>query len=149
MAKVLLTKRIEFSSSHRYQNDAWDAARNRVVFGACNNEPGHGHNYLLEVTLAGEVDADTGMVVNLYDLKQVLKQVLEEFDHKHVNLDNTHLKRTIPTTENIAGVLCKSLAGRPEIGALENVRLFEDEGLFAEITAANVRAGGADRKSVV
>src|SRR5437773_2643882 len=115
MAKVLLTKRIEFSSSHRYQNDAWDAARNRVVFGACNNEPGHGHNYLLEVTLAGEVDPDTGMVVNLYDLKHVLKQVLEEFDHKHLNLDTPYFKGTIPTTENIAGVLWKILAARGEI----------------------------------
>ncbi|MGH7250225.1 MAG: 6-carboxytetrahydropterin synthase [Nitrospiraceae bacterium] len=144
MAKVLLTKRIEFSASHRYHNDAWDAERNRVVFGACNHEPGHGHNYLLEVTVAGEVDADTGMVVNLYDLKQVLKQVLEEFDHKHLNLDTPYFKGKIPTTENIAGVLWRMLAARPEIGPLEKVRLFEDEDLFAEITAADVGGGGPE-----
>ncbi len=149
MGRVLLTKRIEFSASHRYQNDAWDAERNRLVFGACNNEPGHGHNYLLEVTVAGEVDAQTGMVVNLYDLKQVLKQVLEEFDHKHLNLDIPYFKGTIPTTENIAGVLWKMLAARPEIGTLEKVRLFEDEDLFAEITAADVRAGGENARASV
>ena len=149
MGRVLLTKRIEFSASHRYQNDAWDAERNRLVFGACNNEPGHGHNYLLEVTVAGEVDAQTGMVVNLYDLKQVLKQVLEEFDHKHLNLDLPYFKGTIPTTENIAGVLWKMLAARPEIGTLGKVRLFEDEDLFAEITAADVRAGGENARASV
>lgn len=142
MCRVLLTKRIEFSASHRYQNDAWDAERNRAVFGACNNQPGHGHNYLLEVSVAGEVDPRTGMVVNLYDLKQVLKQVLEEFDHKHLNLDSPYFKGMVPTTENIAVVLWKRLAGRPGIGVLEKIRLFEDEDLFAEVTASDVRAGG-------
>ena len=137
-AKVLLTKRIEFSASHRYQNDAWDAQRNRAVFGACTNEPGHGHNYLLEVTVGGEVDDHTGMVVNLYDLKQVLKQVLEEFDHKHLNLDTPYFRGKIPTTENIAAVLWRKLAARPEIGTLVKVRLFEDEDLSADITTADV-----------
>ncbi|MEK6618974.1 MAG: 6-carboxytetrahydropterin synthase [Nitrospirota bacterium] len=145
-ATVLLTKRIEFSASHRYQNDAWDAQRNRAVFGACANEPGHGHNYLLEVTVAGAVDDHTGMVVNLYDLKQVLKQVLEEFDHKHLNLDTPYFRVKIPTTENIAAVLWRILAARPEIGTLVKVRLFEDEDLSADITTADVgkrRAGTA------
>jgi 6-pyruvoyltetrahydropterin/6-carboxytetrahydropterin synthase len=90
MATALLTKRIEFSASHRYYNDTWSAARNLEVFGACSNVPGHGHNYLLEVTVAGEIDEETGMVVNLYDLKQVLKRVLVEFDHKHLNLDTPY-----------------------------------------------------------
>lgn len=136
MASVLLTKRIEFSASHRYHNEAWDATRNRAVFGSCNNEPGHGHNYLLEVTIAGEVDAHTGMVVNLYDLKQVLKQVLEEFDHKHLNYDMPYFRHTVPTTENIAALLWKILATHSEIGTLHTIRLFEDEDLFAEITEA-------------
>jgi 6-pyruvoyltetrahydropterin/6-carboxytetrahydropterin synthase len=135
MACVWLTKRIEFSAAHRYHNESWDLARNRAVFGACNNEPGHGHNYLLEVTIAGEVDERTGMVVNLYDLKQVLKQVLEEFDHKHLNLDTPYFKRLIPTTENLARVLCRILAARREIGRLKKVRLFEDEDLCAEVRA--------------
>ena len=133
MGIVLLTKRMEFAASHRYHRDTWDAARNRTVFGACNNAPGHGHNYLLEVTVGGRVDERTGMVVNLFDLKQVLKDVLEEFDHKHLNLDTSHFKDTIPTTENIAAVLWKMLSARSEIGRLETVRLFEDEDLCAEV----------------
>lgn len=139
MARVFLTKRIEFAAAHRYHNDAWDEARNRAVFGACHNDPGHGHNYMLEVTVAGEVDAQTGMVVNLYDLKQILKEVLEEFDHKHLNLDTRYFTRMIPTSENIAGVLWRILSTRPEIGVLEKIRLYEDDDLSAEIRTA----GGA------
>jgi 6-pyruvoyltetrahydropterin/6-carboxytetrahydropterin synthase len=140
VAQVLLTKRIEFAAAHRYHNDAWDEARNRAVFGACHNGPGHGHNYMLEVTVAGEVDARTGMVVNLYDLKQVLKEVLEEFDHKHLNLDTPYFARAIPTSENVAGVLWRILATRPEIGALEKIRLYEDDDLCAEIRTAGSTA---------
>jgi 6-pyruvoyltetrahydropterin/6-carboxytetrahydropterin synthase len=141
MATVFLTKRIEFSASHRYHNDRWDAARNRSVFGACNNPSGHGHNYLLEVTVCGEVDAESGMVVNLYDLKVVLKQVLEAFDHKHLNLDTDFFKEIVPTTENIARVIWRLLASHREIGELRNVRLFEDEDLYADITGEPVGSG--------
>ena len=137
MSTVQLTKRIEFSASHRYYNEAWDAAKNRDVFGACNNPSGHGHNYLLEVTVGGRIAEDSGMVVNLYDLKQVLKQVLEEFDHKHLNLDTSYFKTTIPTTENIAGVLWRILATHSEIGHLKKIKLFENEDLYAEVTAAS------------
>jgi 6-pyruvoyltetrahydropterin/6-carboxytetrahydropterin synthase len=136
MAEMLLTKRIEFAAAHRYHNEAWDAATNRRVFGPCNNEPGHGHNYLLEVTVAGPVDPHTGMVVNLFDLKVVLQDVLEEFDHKHLNLDSPYFKGLIPTTENIATVLWDRLARRPELIRLERVRLYEEEDLWADLTAA-------------
>jgi 6-pyruvoyltetrahydropterin/6-carboxytetrahydropterin synthase len=146
MREVQLTKRVEFAAAHRYHNDAWDATRNRLVFGACNNEHGHGHNYLLEVTVAGPVDERNGMVVNLYDLKRVLIEVLEEFDHKHLNLDTPYFHRDIPTGENIAHVLWRILERRPEIGRLERVRLYEDEDLYAEVTAELIRAGRAGRK---
>ena len=136
MASVLLTKRIEFSASHRYHNEAWDAARNRAVFGACNNAPGHGHNYLLDVTVSGEVDRYTGMVVNLFDLKRVLQEVLEDFDHNHLNLDTPYFKDAIPTTENIARVLWQRLETQKDIGRLHAIRLYEDEDLFADVTAA-------------
>ncbi len=135
MAETLLTKRVEFAAAHRYHNEAWDAATNRRVFGACNNAPGHGHNYLLEVTVAGPVDRHTGMVVNLFDLKVVLQDVLEEFDHKHLNLDVPYFTKTIPTTENIATVLWDKLAGRAEIGRLERIRLYEEDDLWADVTA--------------
>jgi len=136
VASVLLTKRIEFSASHRYHNEAWDAARNRAIFGACNNAPGHGHNYLLDVTVSGEVDRHTGMVVNLFDLKRVLQEVLEDFDHNHLNLDTPYFKDAIPTTENIARVLWQRLETQKDIGRLHAIRLYEDEDLFADVTAA-------------
>ena len=135
MAVVLLTKRIEFSASHRYHKPEWDATQNRATFGACNNDPGHGHNYMLEVTVAGEVDQRTGMVVNLFDLKRVLLQVLEEFDHKHLNLDLPYFERQIPTSENIARVLWDKLQAQQEIGTLQRICLYEDEDLCAELTA--------------
>ncbi|HET6673929.1 MAG TPA: 6-carboxytetrahydropterin synthase [Nitrospiraceae bacterium] len=139
-----MTKRIEFAAAHRYEKPQWDERRNRETFGACYNEPGHGHNYLLDVTVSGEVDPRTGMVVNLFDLKQVLLQVLEEFDHKHLNLDMTYFKDDVPTSENIARVLWKKLATQRDIGLLHSLRLYEDEDLYAEITAE----AGLDRAGV-
>ncbi|MBI4401965.1 MAG: 6-carboxytetrahydropterin synthase [Nitrospirae bacterium] len=136
MAQVLLTKRIEFAAAHRYHNEAWDSARNRAVFGACNNDPGHGHNYMLEVTVSGEVDRHTGMVINLFDLKRVIQEVLEEFDHNHLNLDTPYFQDAIPTTENIARVLWQRLETQKDIGRLHAVRLYEDEDLFADVTAS-------------
>ncbi|RMH06159.1 MAG: 6-pyruvoyl tetrahydropterin synthase [Nitrospirae bacterium] len=143
MAKATLTKRIEFSASHRYHNPAWDAERNRQVFGACNYEHGHGHNYLLEVTLKGEVDAVTGMILNLYDLKQILTEFLEEFDHKHLNLDTPYFRDRIPTTENFALVLWERLASRPETRHLDRLRLYESEVLFAEVTDPSSCSGSS------
>ena len=133
MSKATLTKRIEFCASHRYHNPDWDEAKNRLVFGPCNNENSHGHNYLLEVTLRGEIDPVTGMIINLYDLKQILSEVLEEFDHKHLNLDTPYFTKDIPTTENLALVLWKLIAQHPQIPDLEKIRLYEDENLFAEV----------------
>ena len=141
MAETLLTKKIEFAAAHRYHNPKWDAARNRTVFGACNNEHGHGHNYFLEVTVAGEVDPQSGMVVNLYDLKKVLEEVLEGFDHKHLNLDTPYFKDKIPTTENIAQVFWSILKGYPAIGRVERVRVYENDDLFAEVTAEMATGG--------
>jgi 6-pyruvoyltetrahydropterin/6-carboxytetrahydropterin synthase len=144
MASVLLTKRIEFAASHRYMKPEWDEAKNRAVFGLCYNPPAHGHNYLLEVTVSGEIDPQTGMVVNLFDLKQVLLAVIEEFDHKSLNLDMPYFKDRIPTSENLARVLWTKLASQRNIGTLHAVRLVEDEDLSAEVTAA----GGLDAASV-
>jgi len=140
MPPVLLSKRIEFSAAHRYVKPEWDDAKNRAVFGPCFNPPAHGHNYLLEVTVAGEVDEKTGMVINLFDLKRVLLAVIEEFDHKNLNLDMDHFRERIPTSENLARVLWMRLAVQRDIGTLHSIRLYEDEDLFADVTAA----GGID-----
>lgn len=144
MPSVLLTKRIEFAAAHRYIKPEWDEAKNRAVFGPCYNAPAHGHNYMLEVTVSGEVDPKTGMVINLFDLKQVLLAVIEEFDHMNFNLDLPYFRDRIPTSENIARVLWTKLAAQSDIGILDTIRLYEDEDLYAEITAI----GGLDVASV-
>ncbi len=136
MASVLLTKRIEFAAAHRYIKAEWDEAKNRAVFGPCYNPPAHGHNYMVEVTVAGEVDPKTGMVVNLFDLKRVLLHVLEEFDHKNLNLDMPYFEGRIPTSENLARVLWAKLDAQQSIGRLHAIRLYEDEDLYADVTAA-------------
>ncbi len=137
MPPVLLTKRIEFASAHRYVRPEWDEAKNRAVFGRCYNSPAHGHNYLLEVTVSGEIDSKTGMVVNLFDLKRVLLDMIEEFDHKNLNLDMPYFKDRIPTSENFAHVLWTKLAAQRDIGALHTLRLCEDEDLYAEVSVAD------------
>lgn len=144
MSVVLLTKRIEFAAAHRYFRPEWDEAKNRAVFGRCYNPPAHGHNYMLEVTVSGDVDPQTGMVINLFDLKRVLLGMIEEFDHKNLNLDMPYFVDRIPTSENLARVLWTKLEPQPDIGTLHAVRLYEDEDLFAEITAA----GGLDTVNV-
>jgi 6-pyruvoyltetrahydropterin/6-carboxytetrahydropterin synthase len=136
MASILLTKRIEFAAAHRYIKPEWDEAKNRAVFGLCYNPPAHGHNYMVEVTVSGEVDPKTGMVVNLFDLKRILLAVLEEFDHKNLNLDMPYFQNVIPTSENLARVLWSKLETQPSIGTLHAIRLYEDEDLYAEVTAA-------------
>jgi 6-pyruvoyltetrahydropterin/6-carboxytetrahydropterin synthase len=140
MSQVLLTKRIEFAAAHRYIKPEWDEAKNRAVFGRCYNPPAHGHNYMLEVTVSGEVDPKTGMVINLFDLKRVLLHVIEEFDHKNLNLDMPYFNDRIPTSENLARVLWTKLESQRDIGALHTIRLCEDEDLYAEVTAT----GGLD-----
>ncbi|MEI8015444.1 MAG: 6-carboxytetrahydropterin synthase [Nitrospira sp.] len=144
MSTVLLTKRIEFAAAHRYFKPEWDEAKNRAVFGLCYNPPAHGHNYMVEVTVVGEVDPRTGMVVNLFDLKRILLNVLEEFDHKNLNLDLPYFKERIPTSENLARVLWSKLDVQKDIGTLRAIRLYEDEDLYAEVT----RAAGLDVASV-
>jgi 6-pyruvoyltetrahydropterin/6-carboxytetrahydropterin synthase len=135
MASVLLTKRIEFAAAHRYIKADWDEAKNRAVFGLCYNPPAHGHNYMVEVTVVGEIDPKTGMVVNLFDLKRILLHVLEEFDHKNLNLDMPYFESRIPTSENLARVLWTKLDAQKSIGTLHAIRLYEDEDLYADVTA--------------
>ena len=100
---------------------------------------------MVEVTVFGEVDPKTGMVVNLFDLKRVLLNVLEEFDHKNLNLDMPYFKDRIPTSENLARVLWSKLDTQKDIGTLHAIRLYEDEDLYAEVTAAAGSTSPASR----
>ena len=133
--KKLLTKKMEFSASHRYWNPEWSEEKNREAFGKSAGPYGHGHNYSLEVTVEGEVDPETGMIINLYDLKTIMKDVLTGFDHKHLNDDNPRFVGLIPTTENIARVLWEifedRLGGNPRC-RLYRIRLYETPDLYVD-----------------
>jgi 6-pyruvoyltetrahydropterin/6-carboxytetrahydropterin synthase len=133
---IYLTRRATFSASHFYWNPAWSAQKNEQVFGRCANRNGHGHNYTLEVTVAGEPDPVTGFVVNLTWLKDVMeREVLTAWDHRHLNLEAPEFATVMPTTENIAIAAWKrlELSVTATGGArLSRVRVYETPDIFAE-----------------
>ncbi|MGA3323224.1 MAG: 6-carboxytetrahydropterin synthase [Terriglobia bacterium] len=107
---VYLTRRYRFSAGHRLHNDALSGEENRRVYGKCNNPNGHGHNYLLEVTVAGPIDPATGMVFDMVALDGIVAEhVLEKFDHKNLNLDVENFRTQVPTTENLCLEISKLL----------------------------------------
>jgi 6-pyruvoyltetrahydropterin/6-carboxytetrahydropterin synthase len=139
--KAHLTRRYIFSAAHRLHCDQLSNGENRDVYGKCNNPHGHGHNYALEVTVSGQVDAKTGMICNLVDLDEtVQREVLDRFDH--VNLNRCpEFGSTVPTTENLIEVIFHNLKQNFRAAHLEKVRLEE--------TARNSfeYAGGAGLRS--
>jgi 6-pyruvoyltetrahydropterin/6-carboxytetrahydropterin synthase len=135
---IELTRRATFSASHFYWNDAWSQEKNEEVFGRCARRNGHGHNYTLEVTVAGEPDSTTGFVVDLKWLKDVIEnEVLAAYDHRHLNLEVPEFSngKLIPTTENIAIAAWKRLEPAVNKGGgarLSRVRVYETPEIFAE-----------------
>lgn len=130
---ILLTRKAEFSASHYYWIDSWTDDENRRVFGKCSNRNGHGHNYTLEVTVKGEIDPDTGFVVDLKELKDVMeREVVSVYDHRHLNLEVPEFKTAQPTTENIAIAVWKRLEGKIAGASLHRVRVYEMPDLFAD-----------------
>jgi 6-pyruvoyltetrahydropterin/6-carboxytetrahydropterin synthase len=133
---IYLTRRATFSASHYYWNPAWSEEKNQRVFGRCANRNGHGHNYTLEVTVAGEPDPVTGFVVDLKWLREVMeREVLEAWDHRHLNLEALEFATAIPTTENLAIAAWERL--EPAVTAaggarLNRVRIYETPEIFAE-----------------
>ena len=110
--KVTLTRRYSFSASHRLHSDRMSETENQSLYGKCNNPYGHGHNYVIEVTLAGAVDPSTGMIANLADLDAyVQKQVLADFDHRYINEEIPVFKTVVPTTENLCIEIYNRLKG--------------------------------------
>ncbi len=130
---IYVTRRAEFSASHYYHNPKWSEEENRRVFGKCANPHGHGHNYTLEVTVAGEIDPATGMVMDLKDLKKLLEnEVLGLVDHKFLNVEVPAFAKTIPTTENIAIEIWKWLEPKLRLGRLHRIRLYETPDLYVD-----------------
>lgn len=130
---VYVTRRATFSASHRLYNPNLSEQENFELFDKCTNPNGHGHNYVLEVTVAGEAGPKTGYVIDLKKLKQILKQeIVDRVDHKHLNHDVDILKGVIPTAENMAKVFWDVLAPKIKEGKLYAIRLQETENNIVE-----------------
>jgi 6-pyruvoyltetrahydropterin/6-carboxytetrahydropterin synthase len=131
-----LTRRLTFAAAHRYFRPDWSEAENRRVFGACANPYGHGHNYVLEVTVSGAIDERTGFSVDLGALDELLdREVTRVFDHQHINhaIPDFAEGKLIPTTENILAWLWPRLnAGIPAGATLQHLRLHEDDTFFVD-----------------
>jgi len=125
-------RRYTLSASHRLHAESLTAEENRAAYGKCNNPHGHGHNYTVEVLAGGEVDQETGMVVSLVTMDDVVrKRVLDRFDHTNLNLDPAFAQR-VPTTENLCRTVFDLLNGRLEPAELVQVRVEETENNFFE-----------------
>lgn len=131
---MLITRRAEFAASHVCRRRELSEEANQAIYGPEANPRGHGHNFVLEVTLAGEPDSATGMVYDLKRLKEVLQsRIIDAFDHRFLNLDTPPFDRIIPTPENMAVEIWRRL--EPEFAGavrLEAVRLYETEDLWVE-----------------
>ncbi|HEY9126981.1 MAG TPA: 6-carboxytetrahydropterin synthase [Acidobacteriaceae bacterium] len=128
--KAYFTRAYGLSASHRLHSEELSDEANREAFGKCNNPFGHGHNYRVEVTVGGPIDAETGMVINMADLDRVvLENVLARFDHANLNLDPLFAMR-VSTTENFCIGIYELL--KPVLGGLERVRIEETENNFFE-----------------
>jgi len=130
---VTLCRKFYFNAAHRLNNDHWTAQKNHEVFGKCNNPNFHGHNYELIVKVTGEIDPETGYVMNMEDLKSIVGLlVTDRFDHKNLNLDVPEFSHLNPTAENIAVVIHRLL--RPHILKDKKLQvvLYETERNFVE-----------------
>jgi 6-pyruvoyltetrahydropterin/6-carboxytetrahydropterin synthase len=131
--KVAVYRKEHFNAAHRLFNPAWDDAKNNAVFGKCNNPNYHGHNYELVVKLVGVPDPETGYVIDLKILSDLIKEkVLDRFDHKNLNLDCPDFEQLNPTAENIAVVIYNLLRPSLHIDLELQVRLYETERNFVE-----------------
>ena len=134
--KVAVYRKEHFNAAHRLNNPAWDNQKNAEVFGKCNNPSYHGHNYELIIKLIGEPDLETGYVIDLKVLSDIIQEnVLARFDHKNLNLDTVEFKNLNPTAENIARVIYNILREKIEPSLDLQVRLYETERNFVEYPA--------------
>lgn len=134
--KVAVYRKEHFNAAHRLNNPNWDEATNQQVFGKCNNPHFHGHNYELIVKVTGEPDAQTGYVMDMKLLSDLVQEnVLERFDHKNLNEDTAEFKNLNPTAENIAVVIHDILRKKIDTKLDLQIRLYETERNFVEYPA--------------
>jgi 6-pyruvoyltetrahydropterin/6-carboxytetrahydropterin synthase len=146
MNTAYLTRRVTFSAAHRYWREEWSEERNRQTFGACANPHGHGHSYVLEATVAGPVDRETGFCVDLVLLDLVLAEaVVGPLDHQHINhaVPEFGPGGRVPTTENLAAWVWPRIAARlPAPVRLHRLRLREDESLYVDYFGGGAEGSG-------
>ncbi len=133
MPTVYVTRKVHFNAAHRLHNPARSDAWNRETFGKCNNPNWHGHNYVLEVTVVGEPNPDTGYVIDLGVLKGLVEEkIVDKVDHKNLNLEVDFLEGVLPSTENFVVAIWNELNEALPSGRLHAVRLYETERNLAE-----------------
>ena len=130
---IYLTRKEHFCASHRLFNTKFSEQENLDIYGKCAYANGHGHNYEIEVTVAGNPDIDTGMIMDLKKLADIIEvEILDKVDHRHLNFDVDFLKGIIPTAENLTKVFWKILSPKIQNGALYSVKVYETPNNFAE-----------------
>ncbi|WP_149243981.1 6-carboxytetrahydropterin synthase [Dyadobacter sp. 32] len=131
--KVAVFRKEHFNAAHRLHNSGWSEEKNEFVFGKCNNPNFHGHNYELVVQVTGEVDVETGYVIDMKVLSSLIKEfVLDRFDHRNLNLDVAEFHTLNPSAENIAIVIYNILRTKIDTGLSLKIRLYETERNFVE-----------------
>lgn len=135
--KVAVFRKEHFNAAHRLHNPVWSEEKNEAVFGKCNNPNYHGHNYELVVQVTGEVNPETGYVVDMKILSSLIKEfVLDRFDHRNLNLDVEEFQHLNPSAENIAIVIYDILRNKIDAGLALKIRLYETERNFVEYPIA-------------
>jgi len=125
---IYITRREVFSAAHRLYNPEFTDEENERVYDKCNNPNWHGHNYVLEVTVCGETDPNTGYLIDLKELKKIIHDnIISKVDHKNLNLDVDFLRGVIPTLENLAVAFWKQLENKFSSCKLYRIKLFETE----------------------
>src|SRR5574343_426592 len=131
--QVSVSRVCYFNSAHRFNVPAWSEERNKLLFGSCNNDNYHGHNYTLIVTVTGEVDTETGFVMDTKLLKQIVEEEIENrFDHRNLNLDTEEFKQLNPTDENIAIDIWRLMRKKIDNTLTLKIKLYETERNFVE-----------------
>jgi 6-pyruvoyltetrahydropterin/6-carboxytetrahydropterin synthase len=134
--RTAIIRRARFNAAHRLNNPAWDADKNKEVFGLCNNPNYHGHNYTLEVKVIGEVNPESGYVMDIKVLKDMIAEEVEQpFDHRNLNLDTSEFRDLNPTVENIARVIYEKLRKRLDSKYDLHIKLFETDRNWVEYPA--------------
>lgn len=135
--KLSVFRKEHFNAAHRLHNPNWTEEQNQEVFGLCNNPNYHGHNYELVVKVTGEIDPDTGYVIDLKVLRDIIRQkVIQRFDHKNLNLDTAEFKNLNPTAENIAVVIWQLINSELDTKYELKVILYETERNYVEYPAS-------------